>query len=240
MLAVYKRLLKFEVDSVAAGVGEAGVDPLDPEPDHSALASAVPSLVMELEHWTGGQRGIGVPFDASVLGQEVTGSNPALLILVTVVFGVLGLIYLAVLRSPMGRTLLVVGEIPQAAECFGVATRRWEVGIWAFAAALGGLCGCLFALAIGYLTPEVFPLFLSISLLVGCFVGGPRSPLGALMGGLFVGALPTNIQSIVPAEATGMLFGLAMLLMLFAGGLGLAGLVERAPVAVRQLIGARR
>lgn len=199
-----------------------------------ALASAVPSLVVELDRWTGGQRGLSVPFDATFLGMEVTGSSPGLLYLVTGLFLVLGLAALVLLRSRVGRLLLTVGEVRQAAECFGVATRRWEVGIWSVAAGLGGLCGCLYALAVGYLTPEVFPLFLSISLLVGAFVGGPRAPLGALVGGVFVATIPPNIQSIVPAEATGMLFGLAMFAMLFAGGLGLVGWLEKLPVVLRR------
>src|SRR5690606_193335 len=42
MLAVYKRLLKVEIDTAGAGMAEAGLDPHDPEPDHSALAADVP------------------------------------------------------------------------------------------------------------------------------------------------------------------------------------------------------
>jgi branched-chain amino acid transport system permease protein len=205
-----------------------------------ALASAVPSLVMELGQWTGGQRGTGVPSGTSLFGIEITGSSRGLLVLVSVLFLAVGLGCLALLRSRVGRVLLTVGEARQAAECFGIATRRWEIAIWSTASAMAGLAGCLYTLAVGYLTPEVFPVFLSISLLVAAFVGGARAPLGALLGGLLIGALPPNIQSIVPAESTGMLFGLAMYLTLFAGGLGLAGWVEKSPIAVRRLIGGRR
>jgi branched-chain amino acid transport system permease protein len=191
-----------------------------------ALAFAVPDLIVQFSDVTGGQGGKPVPMGGTLLGVPVSGSDTPWLVLILSVYAVLGVLSLLLLHGRVGRVLLSVGESGAAAECFGLHTRWRKIGVWTFAAAHAGLAGGLFALTIGFLTPEVFPVFLSVTLLIGTVVGGPRSPLGALAGGLFVGTLPPQIQTFVPAESSGMFFGAALFVMLLAGGRGFGGLAE--------------
>jgi branched-chain amino acid transport system permease protein len=193
-----------------------------------ALAFAVPDLIIEFRTFTGGHTGLQVSFGTSLFGLPAGGSDASWLTLVVLLFGASAVTTLLLIHSRTGRVLIAIGEGGPAAECFGVRSRLWEVGVWAWASALAALAGACFALTIGYLTPEVFPVMLSIMLLVGTVVGGARSALGALMGGILVGTIPPQLQSIIPAEATGMLFGAVLLLALLAGRGGVNGFLEKA------------
>ena len=191
-----------------------------------ALAFAIPDLIVQLDTITGGHSGTPVPFGESLFGVPVSPSDNGWFTLVLIIFTVLALLSLFLLHRRTGRLLVTIGEAGPAAECFGLRSRWWKVAVWTFAAAHAGMAGALFGLTVGFLTPDVFPVFLSIILLVGTVVGGARSPIGALFGGIFVGTIPPQIQNFVPPESTGMLFGLALFVMLLAGGKGAGGLLE--------------
>jgi branched-chain amino acid transport system permease protein len=121
---------------------------------------------------------------------------------------------------------------------FGVRTTLTKVGVWTWASALGGLSGALFALTVGFLSPGQFEAHLGIFLFVGAVIAGTRSVWGALLGGLLVGTMPSQLQDIVPAEATGILFGAILFAGLVAGRGGVSRLIERelvSRVAVRLL-----
>jgi len=205
-----------------------------------ALAFAVPDLVVELDSFTGGQAGRPVPFDATLFGVPVGGSSVEWLAIVLTSYALLALAFTRLLHSDAGRIALTVSEAGPAAECFGVRGRFVEVLIWGMASAVGGLAGAFFGMTVGYLTPELFPVVLSILILVGTVLGGSRSALGALIGGLFIGAVPPELQNVIPPEATGMLFGVALYLMLLAGGRGAGGLLESAATGIAEFISRRR
>lgn len=193
-----------------------------------ALAFAVPDLIIQFRDLTGGHTGLPVPFGTSLFGLAAGGSERSWLTLVVLLFGASAVGTLLIIHGRSGRILITIGEGGPAAECFGVRSRVWEVAVWAWASALAALAGACFALTIGYLTPEVFPVMLSIMLLVGTVVGGSRSALGALIGGILIGTVPPQLQSVIPAEATGILFGAMLLLALLAGRGGVNSFAEKA------------
>ena len=192
-----------------------------------ALAFAVPDLIIQFRDQTGGQAGLPVPSGLTLVGQPVGGSDLTSLVVIVVVFALAAVTSLLALHGRIGRVLVTIGEGGPAAECFGVRSRMWQVVVWTWASALGALAGVFFAVTVGYLTPEVFPVMLSIMVLVGTVVGGARSALGALIGGLLIGTVPPELQSVMPAETTGILFGAILLLALLAGHGGVNSFIER-------------
>jgi ABC-type branched-subunit amino acid transport system permease subunit len=192
-----------------------------------ALAFAAPDLIIQFDGVTGGHTGMSVPFGLSLFGLAAGGSDSSWLVAMVLLFAVCAVVSLVLVHSRIGRVLVAIGEGGPAAECFGVRGRAWQVAVWAWAAALAALAGGCFALTIGYLTPDVFPVMLSIMLLVGTVVGGARSAFGALIGGVLVGTVPPQLQSVIPAEATGILFGAVLLAALLAGRGGVNGFLER-------------
>jgi len=205
-----------------------------------ALAFAVPDLIVEFDAVTGGQAGRLVPFDQTLFGSVVGASDGAWIVVLTAMFAAAGVLFLLFVHSGWGRRAITVGEGGPAGECFGLSARTYEVTIWGVAAGAAGLAGSLYAFVIGYLTPEVFPIMLSILVLVGTVVGGSRSALGALLGGLMIGAVPPQLQSLIPAQATGILFGGVLLAMLLAGRGGVAGWLEAAAVWLSTRVRRRR
>ncbi len=191
-----------------------------------ALAYAVPDLALALKSITGGDAGISV-MPQMVGGELIDGSSTLMLVSIVGLFLLLAALSLVIFGRGPGAQLLTVGEAPHAAASFGLRSTWLKIAVWTWAAVLGGIAGAAYAMAVGFLNPTIFILFLSISLLAGTLVGGARSTLGALLAGLLVGALPPNIQSVVPASATGAVFGSVLLLALLAGSGGIGALLER-------------
>jgi branched-chain amino acid transport system permease protein len=191
-----------------------------------ALAYAIPDLSIALSSITGGDAGTVIT--PPIIGDTlIDGSSTTMLIAVVVLFVALGTTSLLIFGRGTGARLLTVGEAPHAASAFGLHAVGLKIAVWAWAAMLGGIAGCAYALTVGFLNPTMFTVFLSVSLLSGALVGGARSIAGAWLGGLLVGALPSNIQSVVPVSATGAVFGAILLLALLAGTGGVGGLIER-------------
>src|SRR5207302_11309324 len=63
-----------------------------------------------------------------------------------------------------------------------------------------GIAGSLFGLGIGYISPDTFPVGLSIQLLVGAVIGGLASIPGPLLGAIFAYFLPIGSSQWVPSQ----------------------------------------
>ena len=90
-----------------------------------------------------------------------------------------------------------------------------------------GAAGCVYTWVIGFVSPDSFPVTLSITLLAGLVVGGLSSMWGPLLGGLFVMFVP-NISQGVNEAAPGVIFGLLIIAVMYVAPTGLAGLAGRA------------
>lgn len=200
-----------------------------------ALAYAIPDLAIFLRDFTGGDAGTPVP-PVTVGGTLLDGSSMTMLVVVSVVFLVLAALTLWVTASRTGVTLLLVGEASAAARVFGIRATLVKIGVWTWATVLGAIAGAFYGLAVGFLNPTIFVVFLSIYLFVAGLIGGTRNVAGAWLGGLVVGTVPPNIQNFVPASASGIVFGVVLLVALLMGSGGLGGLVDRLVV----LVGERR
>jgi branched-chain amino acid transport system permease protein len=114
----------------------------------------------------------------------------------------------------------------------GIHLARTKSVSFALSAGFTGLAGGLLAHKLGYLTPEAFPLLLSIQLLLMVVVGGLGSMHGVIFGAIFIGLLPQAIamlRDVLPA-AVGQLpglepgfFGLILILFLIYEPLGIYG-----------------
>ncbi len=130
----------------------------------------------------------GVPA-LELFGWEARSARSLLLVVWVVVL----LVYVAarsLVRSRFGRSVAALRDDPMAASSCGIDLSRTKISVFAIAAAVGGLSGALFAPYQTSVTDSSFGFFLSINLLMMVVVGGLRSPMGAIIGSLFLVIIP--------------------------------------------------
>jgi branched-chain amino acid transport system permease protein len=137
-----------------------------------------------------------------------------------------------ILRSPTGRAFVAIRDSEIAAQSLGVNIARYKALSFAISAGFTGLAGALLAHYIGYLAPDIFNIFLSLTLLLLIVVGGMGSLHGTIYGAIFVGSLPQMIaigRDYLPSSIGSqpglepLLFGLILVLFILYEPLGIYG-----------------
>lgn len=146
------------------------------------------------------------------------------------------------LRSRPGRALQTLRDSEVAASVMGVNVQGYKARIFMVSSMYAGLAGVLYALSIGSIAPESFGLFVSFQYLAMIVLGGLGSVGGAVLGALFVTALPLLFQKyadVIPfvtstggsglaaGEAANYLYGLAIVVVVLFEPGGLAGIGHR-------------
>lgn len=160
----------------------------------TTLAAQVmfPIMVMALpDNWLGGTAGIAV--EPIRIGRHFL-STP----LDMYYFTLAGVLICSVAafnlrRSRFGRALCAVRDNEIAAEVTGVNVSYYKVMSFFAGSLFAGIGGGFFAYYIRYVTTENFNLLLSIWYLGMLIVGGLSSPLGAILGTVFI----TLVQELV-------------------------------------------
>jgi branched-chain amino acid transport system permease protein len=203
-----------------------------------ALGVAMPQLLKYnyLEKWTGGVQGIVIPkpeapdfFPAIGLPLNADQWLYFFTLLVT-----LGMFFLAwnLLRGRVGRALVAIRDHHIAAEAMGVHNALYKSLAFGVSALYTGVAGALGAIAVQFVAPDSFNIFLSIVFLVGIVVGGLASISGALYGALFIQFIP-NIADEISKAAPWAIFGIFMIGFVYLMPTGVAG-------AIRLLLAKRR
>jgi branched-chain amino acid transport system permease protein len=214
-----------------------------------AIAVALPSTIRRFEEFTGGSAGIqlaGTPeltggsANVEVLGRSLTPNDWLYYLcwsLALVLFAAAWLL----LRGRTGRAFRAVRDSETAAVSSGVSLARYKTLAFGVSAAYAGVAGGLFALASAFVNPDVFPIALSIFLLVGVVIGGLGGLSGLVFGAIFVYFLPLwaqgqDLGSLLPgriveeAQKPGgpaIVYGIVLILAMFFLPNGVGGLFRR-------------
>jgi branched-chain amino acid transport system permease protein len=201
-----------------------------------SLAVAVPQLLKHkaLEKWTGGVQGLFLlkPEPPEWLKLNV---DQYMYLVVLVVAGFCFLLAWNLIRGRMGRAMMATRDHPTAAEAMGMDIAHLKTMAFAVSAMITGVAGSLSAVAVEFVAPDSFTFLLSISLFVGMVVGGVASILGSVFGGFFVLFVP-NIAESISRAAPGVIYGVILIVFLFALPDGVAGLFRR----LARRLGARK
>lgn len=127
-----------------------------------------------------------------------------------------------ILGSQFGRLIDASRDHPLAAVAGGLDVTAIKTQMFGLSAAYTGLAGALSVLASQFASPESFPFLLSISLLVGSFVGGIRSLGGAFIGAAFI-VLTPNLAESISKSAPWLVFGVALMAVVFIAPHGIGG-----------------
>ena len=90
---------------------------------------------------------------------------------------------------------------------------------------LTGLAGSLGAIAVQFVAPDSFGIFLSLTLFVGLVVGGVGLIEGALFGAVFIEFVP-NVAESVSKAAPGAIYGVILIAVMFLMPSGVAGVLR--------------
>jgi branched-chain amino acid transport system permease protein len=199
-----------------------------------ALAIATPQILKlsPLEHWTGGVQGIvidkpnapfGLPLDQDQWLYYFT-------LAVTVVMTVLAHNLIA---SRTGRAMMAIRDNPIAARAMGIDTALYKSLTFGVSALYTGVAGALGAIVVQFVAPDSFTFFLSIALLVGLVVGGVGWIPGAFFGAAFVLFVPNFAESLSKG-LSGAVYGVMIILLIYALPSGAAGLARAVPHWLRE------
>lgn len=183
------------------------------------------ALALMWPAWSGGESGLsgnraaGPRWGAWDLGQ------PAHLYLLIAAHTVLGVALVwGLTHTTLGRLLNAVRDNPLRVPLLGYDPQRLRLMAFVFAAFLAGVSGALAALHQEIVTPEVFGIHRSGTLLLFTLLGG-ATLLGPVLGGVLMVAVMVGLSSFTPAWLlyTGLVF---MLGVVWAPD-GVAGLLWR-------------
>jgi branched-chain amino acid transport system permease protein len=167
---------------------------------------------------TNGPRGaFGIPhFSLHLLGinyKWTLNSVPYYYLLLVFVIGVM----IALNRlenSRVGRAWTAIREDEVAAAATGVPTLRFKLLAFAIGASTSGFAGVLYASKIGVVSPDNFPLTLSILVLVLVIFGGMGSLPGVVIGAAVLQWLPNVLRDRVPPPDRPIYFGALLIVMM--------------------------
>jgi branched-chain amino acid transport system permease protein len=198
-----------------------------------ALGVSLPHLLKyhHFEKWTGGVQGIVIakpdaPAFLTELGLALK-QDQWLYFFTLAVLLVMFLIAWNLLRGRIGRALVAIRDQHIAAETMGVNNAIYKSLAFGVSAMYTGVAGALGAIAIQFVAPDSFNIFLSIIFLVGIVIGGLASISGAIWGALFIQFVP-NIADDISKAAPWAIFGLFLIGFVYLMPAGVAGAIRMA------------
>ena len=191
-----------------------------------ALSVATPQLLKydTISKWTGGVQGVAIikpdpPFDLPI-SQDRWLYYFTLVVMLVMFVGAWNL-----LRGRTGRALKAIRDNPIAASAMGVNTALYKSLTFGVSALYTGIAGALGAIAIQFVAPDSFNLFLSISFLVGVVIGGLASIPGAVFGGVVIVFIP-NLAEQVSKAAPWAIYGIFLILFMYFMPTGIWGFIR--------------
>ena len=192
-----------------------------------ALGVSMPQILKykHIEHWTGGVQGIVLAKPEAPWGLPLAPDQWLYFFCLAVMLLLFACAWNFV-RGHAGRAIVAIREQSIAAAAVGIDVPMYKSLTFGVSAMYTGIAGALGAIAVQFVSPDSFSVFLSISLLVGIVVGGLSSISGAIYGALFIHFVP-KLAGDVSKAAPGAIFGLVLIASVYLMPTGIAGGFKR-------------
>jgi branched-chain amino acid transport system permease protein len=192
-----------------------------------SLAIAVPQLLKHrsVEDWTGGVQGLVIDKPDAPFGLPLSGDQWLYLFTLAVAC-VMFVIAWNMVRGRIGRAMMAVRDHALAAEAMGINLAMMKTRTFALSAMFTGVAGSLGAIAVQFVAPDSFGVFVSIFLFVGLVVGGAASIGGTIIGAIFIQFIP-NVADQISKAAPGAVYGVILIAMMFLMPEGAGGFMWR-------------
>ena len=163
-----------------------------------ALHLILLAFLFAQDRFTGGQDpGLAVLEPLSFFGWDVTsvlGATPRMTAIVWGVVAVALVLAVNLVNSRAGRGLRAIAASERMAAAAGVGVTAYKLRLFVLSAGLAGLAGGLYTFTTPILSPDAFPVFLSIQFVVMVTVGGLGSVYGAVAGAIAITLLADQLN----------------------------------------------
>ena len=141
---------------------------------------------------------------------------------------------LIIMSSVHGRRLIAIRDDEDALNAVGVAVSRYKVLSFSLSVMAAGFFGGIYTLQLGYVQPDaVFPLLMSLTVVIMCLFGGIGTLWGPVLGALLLSLMREQLWFKYPTLwdlALGVL--LVMIVLVMPGGF--IGFLRRVVPALRK------
>jgi branched-chain amino acid transport system permease protein len=198
-----------------------------------ALAVAVPQVLKHkaVEQWTGGVQGLVIDKPDPPFGLPIS-PDQWLYLFTLAVAALIFLLAWNLTRGRIGRAMMAIRDHALAAEAMGINIALLKTRTFAVSAMCTGIAGSLGAIAVQFVAPDSFGVFVSITLFVGLVVGGVASIPGALFGAVFIEFVP-NLADQMSKAAPGAVYGIILIACMYLLPAGVGGALVRLARKVR-------
>jgi branched-chain amino acid transport system permease protein len=204
------------------------------------IAVSFPQLPKKFDHFLGGTTGEILNLAKPPFGLHTT-TNKWMYYLTWGIALVLLVAAWSLVRGKTGRALKAIRDSEVAAASSGISLARYKTLAFGISAFYAGVAGSLYAIANAYVNPDVFPIILSVYLVVGLAVGGLDSLIGLIAGAGLIYFLQNHADTVarwinqLPAlnldpkqpGIPSMIFGIVLIVVMLALPTGAGGLVRR-------------
>ena len=180
------------------------------------LASLAFSEVMRLVaiNWdslTGGPSGLtGIsPINIPVLSDQFKPMQTSYF-LIWILVGIVLLIVYRLINSAIGRSLVAISENEKLAGSVGIYVYRFTIGALLLSTGIAGLAGAYYAHYISFISPDLFYMSYTVTMLVMVISGGRRTFVGPIIGAVVFTILPELLQSAAAYQMA--IYGLIIIL----------------------------
>ncbi len=189
------------------------------------LSITVPPLLKRFDGFTGGVQGLNVgnPEAPAFLPLD---ESQWIYFVCLVIAVALYVIARRILSGPLRRALVAARDNQLVAAVMGVNRATLTTATFAMSSLYAGVAGSLYAMIVGFVSPDTFNVMMSLSLFVGAVVGGITSLNGAIIGAMFIQFVPIWASDI-DVSLGGLVFGGALIVTLVVIPAGIGGLGER-------------
>ncbi len=165
--------------------------------------------------WLGANRGVSnIPWPSAIGPlnfEDILNPKPFYWVLLALIILVIWLLK-RIDRSRVGRAWEAIREDEDAAELMGVQTLKFKLWAFSIGAGIGGMGGVLFASKVGFISPDNFPLTLSVLFLAIVVLGGSGNIPGVVIGALAISYIPERLRGF--SEYRVLMFGAALVIMM--------------------------
>ena len=134
--------------------------------------------------------------------------------------------FVALIKSPAGRCMVAIRDNETLAESMGISTWSYKLVVFMLSAAFAGVGGSLYAHFSTVVSPLVFQMYYSNTILIIVLGGGVGRIPGAVIGSFVFVAISEALR--ITPELRMIIYGAVLLVLVFMFPQGLAPLLERA------------